>query len=298
MNSAPALSVAPVVELAQASPHPGSGLTAIGIVAADEFRHSVRSRWIFVFTATFAVLALGLSYFGMAGAGRSGFQSFERVTASLLNLVLFWVPLAAILLATVRLTGSREALAFLLVQPLSRSQALLGKYLGLLCAIVLAQAVGFGGAGLVIAQAAGNAQALGFVALVALSILLAAIFLALGTALSAWWPDRVQSLGAGLVTWLAATVLYDLLAVGVTSLVYGLPVRALLATAVWLNPVDLCRVLATTALGDHALFGPTGAAVGAFLRTPAGIVTATCSLIAWIVLPLAIALVAFRRRDF
>lgn len=271
---------------------------AVREVALDEFRRSARSRWVFLFAATFAVLALGLSYFGLAGIGRSGFQSFERVTASLLNLVLLWVPLASLLLATSRLTGSRESVAFVLAQPLSRRDALLGKYLGLLGAIALAQAVGFGGAGLVIARVAGNEQVGGFAALVGLSITLSAIFLALGTAFAARWPERVQALGAALAAWLVATVLYDLAVVGITSVVYGLPVRAILATAVWLNPVDLARVLATVALGGHALFGPTGAAVGQFLATPLGVLAAIGSLLAWLLTPLVMAFVAFERRDF
>jgi Cu-processing system permease protein len=273
-------------------------LTAVVTVARDEFRRAARSRWIFLFAATFAALALGLSYFGLAGTGHSGFQAFERVTASLLNLVLLWVPLASVLLATARLTGSREATGFLLAQPLTRSEALLGKYAGLLGALTLAQAVGFGGAGLVIARAAGDEQAFAFAAMVGLSIALSAIFLAIGTLLAAALPDRVQALGAGLAAWLASTVLYDLAAVGLTSVLYGLPIRAILTVALWTNPVDLCRVLATAALGSRALFGPTGAVVGPFLASPLGMAAAAASLVAWLGVPLGGALAAFSRRDF
>ncbi len=271
---------------------------AIRIIAAEELSRAVRSRWVVVFAASFAALTLSLSYFGLAGGGGAGFQGFERVTASLLNLILFWIPLASLLLAAVRLSGSRESMAFDLVQPVSRGTVLLGKYLGLLAALVLAQSIGFGGAGLVIAQAAGADQATGFAALIGLAIVLAAVFLALGTALTARWPDRVQALGAALLTWLAATVLYDLAAVGITSVIYGLPIRRILTVAVWLNPVDLCRVLATAALGSDALFGPTGAAVGEFLATPAGIGAALASLGLWWFVPLGLGIVAFRRRDF
>jgi Cu-processing system permease protein len=295
--TAPAAAPGPALR-AVALPAVAGGFAAVRIVAGDEFRRAARSRWVFVFAAIFAALALGISYFGLAGSGSAGFQGFERVTASLLNLVLLWVPLASLLLATVRLTGSREALSFHLAQPLERRDALLGKYVGLLVALVLAQAVGFGGAGLVIARAAGDEQALGFGALVGLSVVLAAIFLAIGVALAARWPERVQALGAGLVAWLLATVLYDLTAVGITSVVYGLPVRRILTVAVWLNPVDLCRVLATAALGTKALFGPTGAAVGAFLQSPTGMAAAAASLCAWLALPLLLALRAFARRDF
>ncbi|MGH7727051.1 MAG: ABC transporter permease subunit [Candidatus Eiseniibacteriota bacterium] len=135
-------------------------------------------------------------------------------------------------------------------------------------------------------------------ALVALSVVLAAIFLAIGVALAARWPDRIQALGAGLLVWLLATVLYDLAAVGITSVVYGLPVRRILVIAVWLNPVDLCRVLATSALGSHALFGPSGAAIGAFLARPLGAAATVASLAFWTAVPLALAVRAFGRRDF
>ena len=247
-------------------PQSASGWQAVRIVAADELRRAARSRWILVFAITFSALALGISYFGLAGADTAGFQSFERVTASLLNLVLLWVPLVSLLIAVARLTGSRESLGFFLAQPLRRGDALIGKYLGLTVAFGLAQAVGFGGAGLVVAFAAGSANAGGYFALVALSIALSAIFLALGVLIATLSPDRVRSLGAALAVWLAVTILYDLAAVGLTSVVYGLPVRRMLVTAVWLNPVDLSRVLATAAMGSKSLFGPTGAAVGALSR--------------------------------
>lgn len=279
-------------------PPSAAGWRAVFLVAVDELRRAARSRWILVFAVSFAVLALGISYFGLAGTGPAGFQSFRRVTASLLNLVLLWVPLVALLLAVSRLTGSREALGFFLSQPLSRRDALLGKYLGLAAAFSLAQCIGFGGAAVVIAVSVGGADAGGFVVLVALSLALGGIFLALGLAAATLWPDRVRALGAALAIWLLATLLYDLAAVGVTSVVYGLPVRRMLVTAVWCNPVDLSRVLATAALGGKALFGPTGAAVGQFLVTPLGALAAAASLLFWLLAPLGLAVKRFEGRDF
>ena len=279
-------------------PPSAAGWRAVFLVAVDELRRAARSRWILVFAVSFAVLALGISYFGLAGTGAAGFQSFQRVTASLLNLVLLWVPLVALLLAVSRLTGSRDALGFFLSQPLSRRDALLGKYLGLVVAFSLAQAIGFGGAAVVIGVSAGGADAGGFVTLVVLSLVLGAIFLALGLAAATMWPDRVRALGAALAVWLLATLLYDLAAVGVTSVVYGLPVRRMLVIAVWCNPVDLSRVLATAALGGKALFGPTGAAVGQFLVTPPGAAAAAASLLFWLLAPLGLAIRRFQGRDF
>jgi len=76
----------------------------VGVVAREEFRQALESRWLFGFTALLAALVLGLSFFGMAQSREVGFQGFARTTLSLMNLVLLVVPLCALLLGVVVLT--------------------------------------------------------------------------------------------------------------------------------------------------------------------------------------------------
>jgi hypothetical protein len=83
----------------------------IGVVAREEYRRALETRWLFAFTALFALLVLGLSYFGLAQGREVGFQGFARVTLSLMNLVLIIVPLTGLMLGVTSIAGGGESLS-------------------------------------------------------------------------------------------------------------------------------------------------------------------------------------------
>jgi len=132
------------------------------VIGRDEFRRALESRWLFGFTALLTALVLGLSFFGLAQSREVGFQGFARVTLSLMNLVLFVVPLVGLTLGVTSLTGGGATLPLLLAQPVGRGEVLLGKFVGLAAALTVAQAVGFGAGGALVAFQAGADQVRGF----------------------------------------------------------------------------------------------------------------------------------------
>jgi Cu-processing system permease protein len=268
------------------------------VVAREEYRRALESRWLFGFSALLAVLVLGLSFFGLAQAREVGYQGFARVTLSLMNLVLFMVPLSGLLLGVTSLTGGQATLPLLLAQPVTRSEVFLGKFLGLVAAITIAQAVGFGAGGLVVALNAGFDQVRGFVALTLLSFLLGAITVAGSMFLAVLWPDRLRATSAALGAWLLLVVAYDLGVLGVSSWLRGLPLQSVLLPALLANPVDLVRVLTTVAAGSGALFGPTSAVLVRFFGTVGGVQLALLALLLQLAAPLALGAWIFRRRDW
>ena len=270
----------------------------IRVIAAEEYRRALESRWLFLFAALFAVIVLGLSYFGLAQSREVGFQGFARVTLSLLHLVLFIVPLTGLMLGVTSITGSGEALPLLLAQPVTRGEVLAGKYLGLAAALGVAQALGFGGGGIVVALNAGAAQVPGFLVLTCLSLLLGWLSLAAALFLAALWPDRLRAMTAALLLWLLLVVAYDLVVLGATAVLRGMPLQAVLFPALLLNPVDLVRVLTTLAVGSGALFGPTSAVLMKMFGTGPGV--ALCALVLAIetLTPLFLAARVFRHRDW
>ena len=54
-------------------------------VARESLRRVAAARAILLFAVLFAAMAVGLSYFGLAGQRAAGFQGFARLTASLLQ---------------------------------------------------------------------------------------------------------------------------------------------------------------------------------------------------------------------
>lgn len=270
----------------------------IAVIAREEYRRALETRWLFAFTAAFALLVLGLSYFGLAQSREVGFQGFARVTLSLMNLVLLLVPLCALWLGVASLSGGGDTLPLLLAQPVTRGEVLTGKYLGLAAALAAAQAIGFGGGGLIIAFNAGTEQLPGYAALTALSLVLGWLCLAASLAIAALWPDRLKAMSAALLLWLALVVAYDLALLGATSMLGGMPLEAVLFPALLLNPVDLARVLVTLAIGSGALFGPTAAVLAKWFGTTGGVTLGAVVLVVETAVPLAIAARVFGKRDW
>lgn len=275
-----------------------AALVRIRIIAREELRRALETRWLFAFTALFALLVLGLSYFGLAQSRELGFQGFARVTLSLMNLVLMIVPLTALMLGVTSVAGSGEGLALLLAQPVGRGEVLAGKYLGLAVALAFAQALGFGGGGVVVALNGGADQLPGFIVLTLLSLALGWVTLAAAIAIASIWPDRLRAMSAALMLWLAMAIAYDLVVLGATALLSGVPLESVLFPALILNPVDVVRVLTTLAVGSGALFGPTSAVVMKMFGTAGGIALGSTVLIVEGAVPLAIAWRVFRRRDW
>ena len=269
----------------------------VGVVAREEFRQALESRWLFGFTALLAALVLGLSFFGMAQSREVGFQGFARVTLSLMNLVLFIVPLTGLMLGVTSVTGGSGALPLLLAQPVSRREVLTGKLVGLGGALTVAQLVGFGGGGIVVALSAGADQVRGFAALTGLSIALGWLMVSTSLMIAVLRPDRLQAMSTALFLWLLLVVAYDLVVLGATTLLGGLPLQRVLVPALLLNPVDIARVLTTLAVGSGALFGPTSAVLMKLSGTTAGIGLGLLVLVVETIVPAAIAMWVFQRRD-
>ena len=269
----------------------------VGVVAREEFRQALESRWLFGFTALLAALVLGLSFFGMAQSREVGFQGFARVTLSLMNLVLFIVPLTGLMLGVTSVTGGSGALPLLLAQPVSRREVLAGKLVGLAGALTVAQLVGFGGGGVVVALSAGADQVRGFAVLTALSIALGWLMVSTSLMIAVLRPDRLKAMSAALFLWLLLVVAYDLVVLGATTLLGGLPLQRVLVPALLLNPVDIARVLTTLAVGSGALFGPTSAVLMQLAGTTAGIGLGLLVLGVETIVPAAIAMWVFERRD-
>ena len=222
-------------------------LRATGLVAARELREAIRSRWFVLAAACFLALSFGLSYLGLAGAQRSGLAGYDRTTASLLNLALLFVPLVTLSLGGLGIAGELEdsSLAMLLAQPLTRLEVYAGKYLGLLAAVGAAIGFGFGVTGMLLGITSGG-DVRAFVGLVALTLLLAAATLGIGTALSVALRSRARVVGAAFSVWLLMVYVSDLGTIGLT-IARGLRPGQVFVLAL-LNPIQQARILGTLTL--------------------------------------------------
>ena len=272
-------------------------MNAMGAVIRKELRDAARSRWLLGFAGTFALTAFALSLAQSQG-GDAASQGFTRTTAGLVNLCLLLVPLLALALGAGAVAGERErgTLASLLSQPISTTELLLAKYIGLVLAVWAAIALGFGAAGVVVALVSPMAGIGEYVQFVLLSAGLAATMLSLGMLISVWSDGRLKALATAIVLWFVLVLFYNFAAIGL-ALSVASSGRALLL-AVLANPVEVARILAIVGLEpDLRVLGP----MGSYLVNELGLVTTVVlllsALVAWAALPLALAARVFARQD-
>jgi Cu-processing system permease protein len=277
-----------------------SFIRVLRLCAAQERTLAVRSRWTQIFAAVFTVLSLAVAASGYILSGGYGVQDFSRATVSLVQLVLLIVPLTALLLGVMALLPDRGAAELLYSQPASRGAILLGTMLGLFEALVSAQAIGFGAAGLVIHSQAGSHGVGGFVALATMSAALTAVFLAVAALICAGnsGQRRTRALAVAVVVWFASVVLYDVVAIGAASLMRSGHASRLLIVAALLNPVDALRTGTLLAIEGTAAFGSSSLALLRFTGGAAGAATLiVVSTLLWILAPTWLAARRLARAD-
>lgn len=271
---------------------------AILTIAGQESRINIRNRWTLLFAGVFGVLALAISYFGLVTEGYAGFQGFERTSASLLSLVLYLVPLVALSMASLSLTGDRGASELLFSQPVARTEILLGKIVGLFGSILTATLFGFGVAGTVIAFEVGTDGLFRFLSFAGIALLLASSFLSLGALLAVLGVTRARAFGLALFVWFFLVLFYDLLVMGAAFLLKEKTANLLIFLSLFGNPVDAARVAGLISVGDATIFGAAGAALVKFFGGGVACQAVVLSiLVAWTAGPIALASRLLGRRD-
>jgi Cu-processing system permease protein len=267
-------------------------------VARQESRINIRNKWTLIFALVFGALALAISYFGLITAAVVGFQGFTRTCASLLNLVLYLIPIVALTMATLGFTGEANASELLFSQPVTRTEILLGKLLGLSVSVAAATLGGFGLAGLLIASRVGPEGLTRYIAFVGLAILLEIAFLSLGAMVTILTGKKSKAFGFSLFVWFFFVLFYDLIVIGFAFVFKERTANVLVFLSVFGNPVDIVRVSSLTTLNGPAIFGAAGAALMKFLGgAETANVVLILGLILWIAGPILVSIRALRRQD-
>lgn len=267
-------------------------------IARHELRSALRSRWILAYAVIFAVLTLAISYFGLSVIEFTGFQGFQRTTASLLNLVLYIVPLVSMLMAAQSFSVDGGATDQLFTEPVLRSEILLGKLAGLVCANVIATLFGFGLTGLLIAHQVGTAGLAGYLVLLACAVLTGMVFSALAVLLAVHLGRGSRTYAAALIAWFLLVLIFDLLIIGLSFILPERIANRVAFAGVFVNPVDSARIATLLAISGKEMFGIAGAQL---LRSLGGATNAIALLVgamlAWTALLTSGALWKLNRLD-
>ncbi|WP_429811824.1 ABC transporter permease [Ensifer sp. B1-9] len=269
------------------------------IIAAKEVREGMRNRWVLATTLVLAALALTLTFLGSAPTGNVGASRLDVVIVSLSSLTIFLAPLIALLISHDAIVGEveRGTMLLLLGYPIGRGQIVLGKFLGHIAILCFATICGYGAAAIALAMMGGATDVqswLAFVSMTGSSVLLGAVFVAIGYFVSASAGERSTAGGIAIGLWLFFVLIYDMALLGGLVAAQGrsLP-DGLLDLLLLANPTDAYRLLNLGSGGAAALSGMGGVAKNSIL-TGEVLLAALC---AWTAAPLALATLLFSRRD-
>lgn len=219
--------------------------TQVRVIAAKEFRDRIRNRWVLAVALIFALFALAIAYFGAAQQGMVGFRSIDVTVASLVSLVIYLVPLIALILGYDAIVGEKErdSLELLLSMPITRFEILLGKYLGLALALTSSTVIGFGAGLLPLATDLTPHDAYHYGGFVLSAILMGMAFLSISMLVSVLAADRVRASGVAIALWFFFVLIFDLLLMGALVLSNGNLDSNTFAAILMLNPADVFRLL-------------------------------------------------------
>lgn len=215
----------------------------------------------------------------------------SKALVSLLNIVLIVTPLVGLVFSTIYYYNAYEFIELLASQPVKRSVLLWSEFIGLAVALAAAVVIGIGIPVLCYAPSATGFTFLG------VSVALSAVFAALALLGSILTRDKAKGIGIALLLWFFFSLLYDAFVLFLMFSFADYPLEKAMLLLTCLNPIDLSRVLVLLQMDVSALMGYTGAIFREFLGSSLGIFSASTMLIAWVIVPLWIALKAFRSKD-
>jgi Cu-processing system permease protein len=242
---------------------------------------------VLLFAVGFALASVGVALAGLSAGGAIVVQGFARTSVSLLQLTLWTVPLLALLLGAIQGAECFE-LEFLAALPIPRSRIIFGRWAAWTAALGAALLAGFGSAGVVIGLFAGAADAVRYLALVGIALLLLSAGLAIGLWVGVAARTRARAIGVAVAVWFVLAIGTDLAAIAVLAILPAAGATWNLALLLVANPLDSARALGLGLFSADAVAGPTGAALRHLLGGTGAVLLAG-SLTAWTAGPLYLA---------
>lgn len=210
---------------------------------------------------------------------------------TILNVILFTVPLVSILFSTIYIYNSSEFIELLLSQPIRRKKIWVSLYCGLSSSMVLAFLFGAGIPLLIFAS-----DSVGFM-MILVGCLISIIFVALAFLSSILTRDKAKGIGIAIMTWLYFALLFDGLELFLLFQLEEYPIENAMVAVTAFSPIDLARIQILLHLDVSAMMGYTGAIFKDFFGTTMGLIISFLLLCLWAIIPFYISLKKFKNKD-
>jgi ABC-type transport system involved in multi-copper enzyme maturation permease subunit len=260
------------------------------------FKEAIRSRWLMMFTVVFFFLAFNVPVASLVILRLLPQHYLSTFIASVITVSFPIIPLLPLPLGSTSIVEEKESgfLQYILATRISRVRFILARFAGLFAATTSITALGFGAAALLAFQLTPEFETIWYVILA--SCILTASMLSISLVVSVLSKRWRSAIAVSIFIWLVFTVISDSVIIAQT-LAEAQKVDWLLPF-VFLNPVELSRLLALTGLGSFSVIDPgaSGRIMNIFFGSSLPAVLGV-ALALWIEIPLVIAIVLFNRQD-
>ncbi|SEW16503.1 ABC transporter permease [Halobacterium jilantaiense] len=193
-------------------------------IARKDFQDASRSKALWALTALFVLFMAGMAYvFTLVGDAGAGELDTVRLLSFLIGPVTLLIPLTALVMAHKAVASEVESgsAKFLLSLPHTRRDTVVGKVVGRSAVMGVAVLVGLVVAAIVVLGLYDAFDAMAYLGFSVLSLLLAAVFTAIGVGLSAMTKDtgRATILAAGF--YIVFEVIWGVVSMGIHYLLNG-----------------------------------------------------------------------------
>ncbi|WP_343586432.1 ABC transporter permease subunit [Flavobacterium sp.] len=210
---------------------------------------------------------------------------------TILNVILFTVPLVSILFSTIYIYNSSEFIELLLSQPIKRKKIWISLFTGLSIAMLLAFFLGAGIPLLV------NAPGMAGLMMVLSGSLISVVFVSLAFLSCILTRDKAKGIGLAILFWMYFAILFDALVLFLLFQFAEYPIEEAMVGITASSPIDLARIQILLHLDQSAMMGYTGAIFKDFFGTTIGLVISFLLLVLWIAVPFLISVRKFDRKD-
>ncbi len=243
----------------------------------------LKSRFAIIYTVFLALVAISIYQVS---------DDLSKVSLSLMNIMILFIPLIAAVFATTHFYNNLEFIELMLAQPVKRIHVFLSQLLAVVIMLSLSLLLGFG-----LPMLLWGADS-SLLTLLAVGVVLSSVFAGFAFLASVLTRDKAKAIGISLALWIYFSLVYDGLVLYVIYSFADYPLEKTTLALVMLNPVDLGRILMLMQLDISALMGYTGAFFQQFFSSGSGILIATGMLLIWMLLPNFLATRVFKKRDF
>ena len=250
----------------------------IKIILSDILKNKI----VLVYTLILAILSW--SSFGMEDNTAKGMLT-------VLNVILFTVPLVSILFATIYIYNSAEFIELLVSQPIKRSKIWISLFISLALSLIISFLIGSGIPLLI------NSPNLNGIMMLLIGVLITAIFVSLAFLSAIFNRDKARGIGASIVIWLFFALIFDGLILFLLFQFSDYPIEKPMIFVTSLSPIDLARIQMLLHLDASAMMGYTGALFKEYFGNGIGIIISLLLLILWVIIPFILSLKKFKTKD-